>query len=110
MQKNALILVLILGLLLGVPAALAVDFNSTVSSQDQQTFDQILAPVMKVYNFIKYAATVVAVLFLVFAGITFITSGSDQAKRESAKMMATYVVIGLIIIWVAPIIVSYLTK
>jgi type IV secretory pathway VirB2 component (pilin) len=110
MQKNTLMLVLVLGLLLGVPTALAVDFNSTISSQDQQTFDQILAPVMKVYNFIKYAATVVAVLFLVFAGITFITSGSDQAKRESAKMMATYVVIGLIIIWVAPIIVSYLTK
>jgi len=55
-----------LGLLLGVPTAFwAVDFNSTISSQDQQTFDQILAPVMKVYNFIKYAATVVAVLFLV---------------------------------------------
>jgi uncharacterized membrane protein len=106
MQK-ALIL---LALLLVMPMALAVDFNSTISASDQQTFDQILAPVMKVYNFIKYAATVIAVLFLVFAGITFITSGSDQAKRESAKSMIMYIVIGLIIIWIAPLVVSYLTK
>ena len=106
MQKTLILLVL----LLAMPIALAVDFNSQVSAQDQQTFDQILEPVMKVYNFVKYAATVVAVLFLVFAGITFITSGSDQAKRESAKTMATYIVIGLIIIWVAPLIVSYLTQ
>jgi len=106
MQKTLILLVL----LLAMPVVLAADFNSAVSTQDQQTFDQILEPVMKVYNFVKYAATVVAVLFLVFAGITFITSGSDQAKRESAKTMATYIVIGLIIIWVAPLIVSYLTQ
>jgi type IV secretory pathway VirB2 component (pilin) len=106
MQKTLILLVL----LLAMPIALAVDFNSAVSASDQQTFDQILEPVMKVYNFVKYAATVVAVLFLVFAGITFIISGNDQAKRESAKTMATYIVIGLIIIWVAPLIVSYFTK
>jgi type IV secretory pathway VirB2 component (pilin) len=106
MQKTLILLVL----LLAMPVALAADFNSDISAEDQQTFDQILEPVMKVYNFVKYAATVIAVLFLVFAGITFITSGSDQAKRESAKTMATYIVIGLIIIWVAPIIVSYLTQ
>ncbi len=106
MQKTLILLVL----LLAMPAVLAADFNSDISAEDQQTFDQILEPVMKVYNFVKYAATVIAVLFLVFAGITFITSGSDQAKRESAKTMATYIVIGLIIIWVAPIIVSYLTQ
>jgi uncharacterized membrane protein len=110
MQKNTMMLVLILGLLLGLPVVMAVDFNQTISDQDKATFDNILSPVMKVYNFVKYAATVLAVIFLVFAGVTFIMSGSDQAKRESAKMMATYIVIGLIIIWVAPLVVSYLVK
>jgi len=89
---------------------MAVDFNSTVSAQDQATFDQILSPVMKIYNFVKYAASVLAVLFLIFAGVTFIMSGNDAAKREQAKMMATYVVIGLIVIWVAPLVVSYIVK
>ena len=100
----------LLALLLLPLGVLAVDFNSTVSPQDQQTFDQILQPVMKIYNFVKYAATVLAVIFLVFAGVTFIMSGNDQAKREQAKMMMTYIVIGLIVIWVAPLIVSYLVK
>jgi len=85
----------------------AVDFNQTVSAQDKASFDQMLSPVMKVYNFVKYAATAVAVVFMVFAGITLIISGNDQAKREQAKMMGMYIVIGLIVIWVAPFIVQY---
>ena len=93
---------------MSLPVAMAVDFNQEISSADKATFDNILEPVMKIYNFVKYAATVLAVVFLVFAGVTFIMSGSDQAKREQAKMMATYIVIGLIVIWVAPMIVGYL--
>lgn len=99
---------LVMLLLLSLPMVLAVDFDEDISEEDKATFDNILEPVMKIYNFIKYSATVLAVVFLVFAGVTFIMSGNDQAKRESAKMMGTYIVIGLIIIWVAPLIVQYL--
>lgn len=95
-------------LVLSLPLVTALNFSEEISEEDQETFDQILEPVMKVYNFIKYAATVLAVLFLIFAGVTFIMSGNDQAKRESAKTMAMYIVIGLIIIWVAPLIVGFL--
>ncbi len=102
------ILTIFLGLLLLVPAVLGADFNQDISDEDQAKFDQILDPVMKIYNFIKYAATVIAVVFLVFAGVTFMMSGGDTAKREQAKMMATYIVIGLIVIWVAPLVVNYL--
>ena len=98
----------LLAMLFVLPGVLAVTYNGQVSAQDQATFDQILVPVMKIYTFVKYAASVLAVLFLVFAGVSFITSGGDQAKRESAKMMAGYIVIGLIVIWVAPLIVTYL--
>jgi type IV secretory pathway VirB2 component (pilin) len=105
-QKTIVIVALVL--LLSQSLVLAVDFSGDISEEDQETFDQILEPVMKVYNFIKYSATVLAVVFLVFAGVTFIASGNDQAKREQAKMMATYIVIGLIIIWVAPLIVTFL--
>jgi cation transport ATPase len=95
-------------LLFSLPLALAIDFNQDISPEDKATFDNILMPLMKVYNFIKYSAIVLAVIFLVFAGVTFIMSGSVQAKREQAKMMATYIVIGLIIIWIAPLVVGYL--
>ena len=32
---------------------MAVDFNQPISSEDKQTFDQILEPVMKIYNLAK---------------------------------------------------------
>ncbi|MBU0758386.1 MAG: pilin [Nanoarchaeota archaeon] len=104
-MKKALIALLPLLLL---PAVLGIDFEDPLDPETIETFDQILEPVMKVYNFVKYAATVVAVVFLVFAGVTFITSGNDQGKRNQAKMMGTYIIIGLIVIWVAPLVVQYL--
>ena len=86
----------------------ALDFNQTISPQDKATFDSMLSPVMKVYNMIKYFASAIAVVVLLFAGITYIMSGNDPAKREQAKNMAMYVVIGLIVIWLAPLIVNFI--
>jgi len=89
---------------------MAVDFNQPISSEDKQTFDQILEPVMKIYNLIKYVATVVAVIVLLFAGLTYMTAGSNPAKREQAKSMIMYVVIGLVVIWIAPLIVNFIVS
>ena len=68
----------------------------------------VIAPVMKIYSFVKYAATVAGVLMLVFSGITFVTAGGENEKKEKAKRMATGVVIGLVVIWVAPLVVNYI--
>ena len=88
---------------------MAVEFNQTISAQDKATFDNILSPVMKIYNLVKYAASVLAVVVLLFAGVTYMISGSDPGKREKAKNMATYVIIGLIVIWAAPLVVKFIT-
>ncbi|VVB79036.1 TrbC/VIRB2 family protein [uncultured archaeon] len=86
----------------------ALDFNQTISASDKATFDSMLSPVMKIYNMVKYFASAIAVVVLLFAGITYITSGNDPGKREQAKNMAMYVVIGLIVIWLAPLIVNFI--
>ena len=104
MKKEILLLLLIIGM----PFAAAVDFNTTISDQDKQAFDQMLVPVMKIYNLVKYAATVIATLILLFAGVSYMISGNDPKKRETAKSMVMYVVIGLIVIWGAPLIVKFL--
>lgn len=110
MRKKSLALMglLFFASLLAFQLVLAMDFNQTISTQDKATFDQILAPVMKVYNLVKYVATALAVVVLLFAGITYITSGNDPAKREQAKNMAMYVIIGLIVIWAAPLVVNFI--
>lgn len=86
----------------------AADFDQDISEEDKETFDEILEPVMKIYNLVKYSATVLAVVVLLFAGVTYMTSGSNPAKREQAKNMVTYVVIGLIVIWIAPLLVNFI--
>jgi type IV secretory pathway VirB2 component (pilin) len=86
----------------------AVDFNQSISAKDKATFDTMLSPVMKIYNLVKYFASAIAVVVLLFAGITYILSGNDPGKREQAKNMAMYVVIGLIVIWLAPLIVNFI--
>ena len=110
MKKN---LIAILGLALFVmfvsmQFVMAVEFNQTLSASDKATFDQMLSPVMKIYNLVKYSATVLAVLVLLFAGVMYITAGSDPGKREKAKNMAMYVIIGLVVIWAAPLIVNFI--
>lgn len=85
----------------------AVDFNQPISAEDQATFDQILDPILKIYNLVKYSATVIAVVVLLFAGVTYMLSGENPAKREQAKNMVAYVVVGLIVIWIAPLLVNF---
>ncbi|MBI5392289.1 TrbC/VirB2 family protein [Candidatus Woesearchaeota archaeon] len=107
MKKLAPIFFLLL--LVAVHVVLAdIDFDKDLTADEKQKFDEILSPVMKIYEFIKYAATVAGVLMLVFSGISFVTSGGDTGKKERAKNMAVGVVIGLIVIWVAPLVVKYI--
>ena len=91
---------------LAVPFVSAVLPSSEPSDEDKAKFDQILEPVLKVYNLVKYVASVLASLILLFAGITYIMSGSDPGKREKAKNMGMYAIIGLIVIWAAPLVVT----
>ena len=86
--------------------AAAVDLNQPSSAQDQATFDQILEPVMKIYNLAKYIASALAGIALLFAGISYMTAGSDPKKRDNAKAMTMYVLIGLAVIWAAPFVVK----
>ena len=88
----------------------SANFDQDVSDEDKETFDEILEPVMKIYNLVKYSATVLAVLVLLFAGVNYMISGSNPAKREQAKSMVTYVVIGLVVIWIAPLMVNFIVS
>jgi len=86
----------------------AFNFNNSVSTQDQTTFDQILEPVMTIYNLIKYFASALAGISLLATGVIYMTSGADPRKRDNAKSTAMYIVIGLLIIWAAPLVVNLL--
>ncbi len=97
----------LLFLLLLLPVAFAeIDFDDGLTDQEEAQVDKILEPVMKVYNILKYTATIIGVLMIVFAGISFVTAGGQTAKKDRAKHMIAGVVVGLIVIWVAPLVVK----
>ena len=111
-MKRILLLVMLLAMLV-IPLALAddnqnADINTQITPEEKAKFDEILTPVFKIYNFVKYIATVVAGIFLLYAGITYMSSGNDPKKRDTAKNIAAYVVVGLIVIWAAPIVIGLL--
>ena len=107
MQKTSLAITAMLFMIMSpMLVAAAVDLNQQPNAQDQATFDQILSPVMKIYNLVKYIASALAGIALLFSGITYMTSGSDPKKRDNAKGMTMYVLIGLTVIWAAPFVVS----
>ena len=88
--------------------AQTASLDTSITPEEKQQFDEILTPIMKMYNFIKYTASLIAVIALVFAGISYMFSGSDVRKRDTSKHMITYVLIGLTVIWAAPFAVNML--
>jgi hypothetical protein len=98
---------LFLLLLVVAPIALAeLNFDQGLSVEEEAQVDAILAPVMKVFNIVKYGATIIGVLVIVFAGVSFLTAGGETSKKQRAKHMMAGVVVGLIVIWVAPLVVK----
>ncbi len=46
-------------------------------------------------------AGLVAVFFIVFAGIKFLTSGGDPKQVEGARKTLTYAIVGLLVVFLA---------
>ncbi|MDP4012019.1 MAG: hypothetical protein Q8R00_00215 [Candidatus Nanoarchaeia archaeon] len=108
---EVIVRLLLTSLLMVIPLTdnVSADVNfDTDKYVDEGAFNQILEPVLKIYSFGKYAASLVALLVLLVAGISYMTSGNDPRKRDSSKNMATYVFVGLIVIWVAPYAINFI--
>ena len=60
----------------------------------------------QIINWILIAAGIIAIGFIIFAGIRYVTSGGDQEKVKKAKNTLLYAIIGLLIAALAMIIVN----
>ncbi|MFC2174977.1 TrbC/VirB2 family protein [archaeon] len=58
------------------------------------------------YNLLQPIAGAVAVVVLAFGGLKFMTSASDPMAKDQAKQMMMAAIVGLIIILVAPEVIS----
>lgn len=79
------------------------DFNALCSKFQASDTGRIIGVVL---TFLLIAAVVVALFFLIWGGIRWITSGGDKTKVESARGHIIAAIIGLIIAFVAYFIVQ----
>lgn len=102
-------LIITLIFLLTIPLVLSdTDFNQPISNDDKAQFDEMLKPVLKIYHLVKYTSTIIAAIFLLYAGISYMMSGGEPFKRDRAKNIASYVILGLLIIWATPLFIEFL--
>ncbi len=69
----------------------------------------ITQPLDKIYTALKAIVSVAAVIVVTIAGAKLMFSGDNLPARENAKLMVSYAIFGLVVVWVAPFVVSYLT-
>ena len=75
----------------------------------ESNVNDIVAPITKIYNLVKGVVSVLGIIAITVAGAYYMFSGSNIQARENAKSMVAYSVVGLVLVWVAPILVNFLT-
>lgn len=83
--------------------------SSLVFAEETSDIEKIKEPINKIYDLMKSIVSVVGIIAITAAGALYMVSGSNVQQRENAKSMVGYAVIGLVLVWVAPSIVHYLT-
>ncbi|VVB69980.1 TrbC/VIRB2 family protein [uncultured archaeon] len=66
-------------------------------------------PICRIYSLIQTIGTIVAVIMLAYSGFQLM-SATDLVDRKKAKNMLMYTILGLVIIWLAPLIIQYITQ
>jgi len=66
--------------------------------------------VLKVINYMIGGAALLAVVFLVVAGFMYITANGDETKIGKATKTLTFALVGLIVCFVAVLLVNFVLK
>lgn len=72
--------------------------------------DAVIDRIFYIINFIGTSAALVAVVFIIYAGVLYITSAGDEDKIKQAQGMMTGSVIGLVIIILAAMIIRFVVS
>jgi len=84
----------------------AITAPTGISSNLTSTSDVAFRAFTKTaFDWIFYVAIILAVLFIMWSGIQWTTSGGDVARLEAAKRRLTFAIIGLVIVLMAFVIV-----
>lgn len=109
--RTSLILIGVVSL---VSRALAQDFGGPIpeipgtpgGDVDEDSFRQI---VLDIITFVLNFLALLAIIFIIVAGIRLIVSQGEDEQKDKAKKTILYVIIGLLVILFARVIVGFFT-
>lgn len=78
----------------------------TLPSADGTLMDFIT----KIINWAIGFSAVVAVVMIIFAGFKYITAAGDENKISSATKTLTYAIVGLVVCFIAVLLVNFVIK
>ncbi len=107
-----LAIVMSANLIMGTIRILLVQ-NGNLANCDSITGSGCIDPSNLVQNLINWftaIAGIVSAIFLVYGGITYMTSSGDPGKTKKAKDMIMYSLIGLIIVALAAVITAFVSN
>jgi succinate dehydrogenase/fumarate reductase cytochrome b subunit len=91
-----------------VQRALALNDPTPINGISNETgTDGITNAIVKVVETVLDFILLIAVVYVIVAGIRLIVSGGDEGQKDSAKKTIIYVIVGIIIILLARVIVSF---
>ena len=71
------------------------------------TSGDLVAGIYNVVETLLYLVGIFAAIFIIVAGVKYITSGGDEEAARTAKRQITYAVIGLIVVFTSAALINY---
>ena len=91
----------------GVDAATGDPTGTACAAVSESGAGSLQALAKKVVNIFSIIVGVVAVIFVIYGGFRYITSGGDSGNVGNAKNTLIYALVGLVIVALAQLIVHY---
>lgn len=85
------------------------DVKPTIVDTNQEGTNVLLRVAARVVNIILLIAGILAVIYLVWAGIVYITAGGDTAKADKGRVGIVNALIGLVVIAAAFLLIRFVT-
>jgi type IV secretory pathway VirB2 component (pilin) len=77
--------------------------------ENPTSFDSLSAFILNLVNFAVEFSVLIAVVALIASGFKYILAMGDEDKVEDATKSLIFAIIGLVIVFIAPLVVRYIT-
>jgi|SRR5690348_11847158 hypothetical protein len=108
--KTIFLSLLVVGVMAGAlpaQAQLSNDVNGVAATFNIPAGNNLAGTVGLIVNWLLSLVGIVAVIFIVYGGLLYITSQGDEKKAEAGKRVVIFAVIGLIIIGISAVVVNF---